>query len=247
MDDDGNEKKRPRDDDDDDDATTRARLEDARENDPDPDLARDDYGNVAPVRVGDRLEVQWEIAAGDAEGDDAGDAGDVVTWWPCEVSSVDARSSRCVLTYDARDGFERESREATFEASGRRRALTHADEPGATFRWRREGDESDDESEEGASGGAVDDEDTTTLREIVDAQRALDAEEGASLEEATTKAFASLPANQQLHVASAVANLRTKLVEKFTALTSDRGSEYVITKEDVDALVRELGRDAAAG
>ncbi len=125
--------------------------------------------------------------------------------------------------------------------------MTHADEPGATFRWRREGDESEDESEEGASGGAVDDEETTTLREIVDAQRALDAEEGASLEEATTKAFASLPANQQLHVASAVANLRTKLVEKFTALTSDRGSEYVITKEDVDALVRELGRDAAAG
>ena len=248
MDDDGNEKKRPRDDDDDDDdddATTRARLEEARDDDYDRDLARDDDRDVAPVRVGDRLEVQWEIAAGDAEGDGRGDAGDVVTWWPCEVSSVDARSSRCVLTYDARDGFDRESREATFEASGR--ALTHADEPGATFRWRREGDESEDESEEGANGGAVDDEETTTLREIVDAQRALDAEEGASLEEATTKAFASLPANQQLHVASAVANLRTKLVEKFTALTSDRGSEYVITKEDVDALVRELGRDAAAG
>ena len=179
--------------------------------------------------------MQWEIAAGDAGG--------VVTWWPYEVSSVDARSSRCILTYDARDGFERESREATLEASGRRRALTRADEPGATFRWRCEGDESED----GASGGAVDDEETTTLREIVNAQRALDAEEGASLEEATTNAFASLPANQQLHVASAVANLRTKLVEKFTALTSDRGSEYVISKEDVDALLRELGRDAAAG
>ena len=90
----------------------------------------------------------YNNAAGDAEGDARGDAGDVVTWWPCEVSSVDARSSRCVLTYDARDGFERESREATFEASGRRRALTHADEPGATFRWRREGDESEDESED---------------------------------------------------------------------------------------------------
>ena len=98
MDDDGNAKKRPRDDDDDDDATTRARLEEAREDDDDRDLARDDDRDVAPVRVGDRLEVQWEIAAGDAEGDGRGDAGDVVTWWPCEVSSVDARSSRGGLT-----------------------------------------------------------------------------------------------------------------------------------------------------
>ena len=254
--------KRPRDDGDasivvDAPPTTRPRTDDDDDDDDDGDGdARGVVAGVvdrrgAPVRVGDRLEVQWELAGGDDDDEDDEDRVATATWWPCEIARVDGDgdddASVLTLMYDARDGFERESREVAF-ASGRAPLLTHADEPGATFRWRREGDESDDEEddededEENATGSAEDA--TTTLREIVDAQRAMDAACGESVEAAATAAFASLPMDLQLHVASAVANLRTKLVEKFTALTADRGAEYVITKEDVDALVRELGRDA---
>lgn len=230
--------------------TTRPRTDENDDGDGD-DARGVDTGVVdrrgAPVRVGDRLEVQWELA-GDAEDDDEERVA-TVTWWPCELARVDDgddEASGLTLVYDARDGFERESREVTF-ASGRAPFLTHADEPGATFRWRREGDESDEDEDDGDDDGVTGNADdaTTTLREIVDAQRAMDAACGESVEAAATEAFASLPMDRQLHVASAVANLRTKLVEKFTALTADRGAEYVITKEDVDALVRELGRDAA--
>ena len=113
------------------------------------------------------------------------------------------------MLYDARDGFEAELRKVSF-LSGDARELTHADEDGV-FRWRREGD--DDDDDDGCEGDGCGADVPTTMREILEAQGALDAASGESLENASMAAFATLPMNQQMNLASAFAGFKDKLMQ----------------------------------
>ena len=198
------------------------------------------------VRAGDRLEVLWVVESGRGEAED-GDARDedeidaAATWWPCVVregdAEGDAREGRTfALLYDARDGFEAELREVSF-LSGDARELTHADEDGV-FRWRREGDEDDDD--DGCEGDGCGADVPTTMREILEAQGALDAASGESLENASMAAFATLPMNQQMNLASAFAGFKDKLMSRLSGLAAQKGADGVVTKDDIENILSDI-------
>ena len=209
------------------------------------EVAVDRFGRR--VRAGDRLEVQWEVEPGRGEGGEDGEARDedetevAVTWWPCVVCEGDAEGkakagTAFALLYDARDGFEAELRKVSF-LSGEARELTHADEDGV-FRWRREGDDDDDDDEcEGDGCGA---DVPTTMREILEAQGALDAASGESLENASMAAFATLPMNQQMNMASAFAGFKDKLMQRLSGLAAQKGADGVVTKDDIENILSDI-------
>ena len=222
------------------------------------------------VRAGERLEVQWEIRASDgstsetedegangvdgangADGADADDADDVdgaddgegvdaagegdvaLTWWPCTVAT---EGEDAFLVYDAGAGFEEEKRKVRFIDAW---ALTHVDDDddGGVFKWRREGDEDDDEGEDAFDA-------PTTMREIRAAQDAIDAESGEGLEKASMAAFATLPMNQQMNLASAFAGFKDKLMNRLSSLAAQKGENGVITKDDIENIMSDIRKNA---
>lgn len=222
----------------------------------------------ARVKVGDRLEVQWEVVKDDEDYDDDDDgvkeeeeANDErrvrVKWWPCVVVRGDdgeedeAKMSRSETTtsfglvYDAMDGFESERRRVVFSRAGGARQLEHAGEAGM-FRWRREGDVDDvqhDDSDDDAEN-AIEDA-PTTMREILEAQGAIDAENGGvSLESAAMGAFATLPMSQQMNMATAFAGFKEKLMAKLSGLAAEKGAEGVVTKDDIDGILSDIQKGA---
>lgn len=211
------------------------------------------------VRVGDRLEVQWEVHAGDGsrsedededeedanDGADDGDAGEgegedegvggegeaTLTWWPCSVAT---EGEDAFLLYDAGAGFDAEKRKVRFIDA---RTLTHGENDGGIFKWRREGDEEEEEGEEALDA-------PTTMREILAAQDAIDAENGESLENASMAAFATLPMNQQMNLASAFAGFKDKLLKRLSSLAQRKGENGVITKVDIDNIMSDIQKNA---
>jgi hypothetical protein len=143
-----------------------------------------------------------------------------------------ARGAAFALLYDARDGFDAELRGVS-TWGGDARALTHVDEDG-TFRWRREGDDDDDDAD------GCDDNATTTMREVLEAQGALDAASGESLENASMAAFATLPMNQQMNMASAFAGFKDKLMQKLSGLAAQKGTDGVVTKDDIENILSDI-------
>jgi len=219
----------------------------------------------ATVKVGDRLEVQWEVvvvAAASRDDEDEEDAdADArrVRWWPCVVVRDDVRDDDgdggmvkkgFGLVYDAMDGFESERRRVVFSRAGGARQLEHAGEAGV-FRWRREGDvddvQRDDDDEycdEEDVENAIEDA-PTTMREILEAQGAIDAENGGvSLESAAMGAFATLPMNQQMNMATAFAGFKEKLMAKLSGLAAEKGAEGVVTKDDIDGILSDIQKGA---
>lgn len=224
----------------------------------------------ARVKVGDRLEVQWEVVKdedydddGVKEEEEANERRVRVKWWPCVVVRGDeeeedeAKMSRSEstsfgLVYDAMDGFESERRRVVFSRAGGARQLEHAGEAGV-FRWRREGDvddvqhdDSDDEDDCDADDAENAIEDApTTMREILEAQGAIDAENGGvSLESAAMGAFATLPMNQQMNMATAFAGFKEKLMAKLSGLAAEKGAEGVVTKDDIDGILSDIQKGA---
>jgi hypothetical protein len=216
----------------------------------------------ARVKVGDRLEVQWEVVR-DEDYDDVEEANERrvrVKWWPCVVVRGDekedeAKMSRSETTsfglvYDAMDGFDSERRRVVFSRAGGARQLEHAGEAGV-FRWRREGDvddvqhdDSDDEDDCDDAENAIEDA-PTTMREILEAQGAIDAENGGvSLESAAMGAFATLPMNQQMNMATAFAGFKEKLMTKLSGLAAEKGAEGVVTKDDIDGILSDIQKGA---
>ena len=221
----------------------------------------------ARVKVGDRLEVQWEVVKdedyddGVKEEEEANERRVRVKWWPCVVVRGDegeedeAKMSRSETTsfglvYDAMDGFESERRRVVFSRAGGARQLEHAGEAGV-FRWRREGDvddvqhdDSDDEDDCDDAENAIEDA-PTTMREILEAQGAIDAENGGvSLESAAMGAFATLPMNQQMNMATAFAGFKEKLMAKLSGLAAEKGAEGVVTKDDIDGILSDIQKGA---
>ena len=230
----------------------------------------------ATLKVGDRLEVQWEVVVprdddddgNDDDDDDADDDADArrsdapaagrVQWWPCVVVRDDGDDGGMVVTkgfglvYDAMDGFESERRRVVFSRAGGARQLEHAGEAGV-FRWRREGDvddvqrDGDDEDDDDCDEDDVENvtEDApTTMREILEAQGAIDAENGTSLEAAAMGAFATLPMNQQMNMATAFAGFKEKLMAKLSGLAAEKGAEGVVTKDDIDGILSDIQKGA---
>jgi hypothetical protein len=183
-----------------------------------------------------------------------------VKWWPCVVVRGDekedeAKMSRSETTsfglvYDAMDGFDSERRRVVFSRAGGARQLEHAGEAGV-FRWRREGDvddvqhdDSDDEDDCDDAENAIEDA-PTTMREILEAQGAIDAENGGvSLESAAMGAFATLPMNQQMNMATAFAGFKEKLMTKLSGLAAEKGAEGVVTKDDIDGILSDIQKGA---
>ena len=219
----------------------------------------------ARVKVGDRLEVQWEVVKDEDYDDDDGvkeeeEANERrvrVKWWPCVVVRGDdgeedeAKMSRSETTsfglvYDAMDGFESERRRVVFSRAGGARQLEHAGEAGM-FRWRREGDVDDvqhDDSDDDDAENAIEDA-PTTMREILEAQGAIDAENGGvSLESAAMGAFATLPMSQQMNMATAFAGFKEKLMAKLSGLAAEKGAEGVVTKDDIDGILSDIQKGA---
>ncbi|OUS43415.1 hypothetical protein BE221DRAFT_194847 [Ostreococcus tauri] len=184
-------------------------------------------------RDGARLEVQWEVRAETSDDDACGAT--TLTWWPCVVREDDGGT---FLTYAARDGFESETRGVTFADGGSRRRLTHDDE-GGIFRWRFEGEE--DEGDEGEGEEVVDDA-PTTMGEILRAQEAMDAAHGESVENASMAAFATLPMNQQMNLASAFATFKEKLLGKLNSLVAQKGDDVIVTKDDIDNIMGDIAK-----
>lgn len=217
----------------------------------------------ARVKVGDRLEVQWEVVKdedydddGVKEEEEANERRVRVKWWPCVVVRGDdgeedeAKMSRSETTsfglvYDAMDGFESERRRVVFSRAGGARQLEHAGEAGM-FRWRREGDVDDvqhDDCDDDAEN-AIEDA-PTTMREILEAQGAIDAENGGvSLESAAMGAFATLPMSQQMNMATAFAGFKEKLMAKLSGLAAEKGAEGVVTKDDIDGILSDIQKGA---
>ena len=211
------------------------------------------------VKVGDRLEVQWEVSVADEDEDadkDKGeeeDASGRVKWWPCVVvreedgTSEGTKKEKCFgLVYDAMDGFESERRRVVFSRAGGARQLEHAGEAGV-FRWRREGDVDDaqDDDEDDVETVVEEEDAPTTMREILEAQGEIDAENGGvSLESAAMGAFATLPMNQQMNMATAFAGFKEKLMAKLSGLAAEKGAEGVVTKDDIDGILSDIQKGA---
>lgn len=223
----------------------------------------------ATVKVGDRLEVQWEVVVVSRDDDeDAGEDADAdasasdatnpgrVRWWPCVVVRDDDDDGGMVkkgfgLVYDAMDGFESERRRVVFSRAGGARQLEHAGEAGV-FRWRREGDvddvqrdDDDCDDDDDVENAATFEDAPTTMREILEAQGAIDAENGGvSLESAAMGAFATLPMNQQMNMATAFAGFKEKLMAKLSGLAAEKGAEGVVTKDDIDGILSDIQKGA---
>ena len=210
------------------------------------------------VKVGDRLEVQWEVSVADEDEDEDADKGEEedasgrVKWWPCVVvreedgTSEGTKTGKCFgLVYDAMDGFESERRRVVFSRAGGARQLEHAGEAGV-FRWRREGDVDDAQDDDDDVETVVEEEDApTTMREILEAQGEIDAENGGvSLESAAMGAFATLPMNQQMNMATAFAGFKEKLMAKLSGLAAEKGAEGVVTKDDIDGILSDIQKGA---
>ena len=211
------------------------------------------------VKVGDRLEVQWEVSVADEDADkDKGEEEDAasgrVKWWPCVVvreeegfRSEGTKKEKCVgLVYDAMDGFESERRRVVFSRAGGARQLEHAGEAGV-FRWRREGDVDDaqDDDDDDVETVVEEEDAPTTMREILEAQGEIDAENGGvSLESAAMGAFATLPMNQQMNMATAFAGFKEKLMAKLSGLAAEKGAEGVVTKDDIDGILSDIQKGA---
>ena len=213
------------------------------------------------VKVGDRLEVQWEVSVADEDedadkdkGEEEEDASGRVKWWPCVVvreeegfRSEGTKKEKCFgLVYDAMDGFESERRRVVFSRAGGARQLEHAGEAGV-FRWRREGDVDDaqDDDEDDVETVVEEEDAPTTMREILEAQGEIDAENGGvSLESAAMGAFATLPMNQQMNMATAFAGFKEKLMAKLSGLAAEKGAEGVVTKDDIDGILSDIQKGA---
>ena len=212
------------------------------------------------VKVGDRLEVQWEVTVADEDADKDKDKGEEedeasgrVKWWPCVVvreedgTSEGTKKEKCFgLVYDAMDGFESERRRVVFSRAGGARQLEHAGEAGV-FRWRREGDVDDaqDDDEDDVETVVEEEDAPTTMREILEAQGEIDAENGGvSLESAAMGAFATLPMNQQMNMATAFAGFKEKLMAKLSGLAAEKGAEGVVTKDDIDGILSDIQKGA---
>jgi hypothetical protein len=253
------------DDDDDDDDARRCLKRRRRVDDDDSDdvVVRDVDGKEVldrrfdAVKVGDRLEVQWEVSVADEE-EDAGEedaASGRVKWWPCVVvreeegfrSEGRTKKEKCFgLVYDAMDGFESERRRVVFSRAGGARQLEHAGEAGV-FRWRREGDVDDaqDDDDDDVETVVEEEDAPTTMREILEAQGEIDAENGGvSLESAAMGAFATLPMNQQMNMATAFAGFKEKLMAKLSGLAAEKGAEGVVTKDDIDGILSDIQKGA---
>lgn len=214
----------------------------------------------ATVKVGDRLEVQWEVVVATSRDEEEEEDADAdarrVRWWPCVVVRDDDDGDGGMvkkgfgLVYDAMDGFESERRRVVFSRAGGARQLEHAGEAGV-FRWRREGDvddvqrdDDDEDCDEEDAENAIEDA-PTTMREILEAQGAIDAENGGvSLESAAMGAFATLPMNQQMNMATAFAGFKEKLMAKLSGLAAEKGAEGVVTKDDIDGILSDIQKGA---
>jgi len=206
------------------------------------------------------LEVQWEVTVADEDADkDKGEEEDAdagrVKWWPCVVvreeegfrSEGRTKKEKCFgLVYDAMDGFESERRRVVFSRAGGARQLEHAGEAGV-FRWRREGDVDDaqDDDDDDVETVVEEEDAPTTMREILEAQGEIDAENGGvSLESAAMGAFATLPMNQQMNMATAFAGFKEKLMAKLSGLAAEKGAEGVVTKDDIDGILSDIQKGA---
>jgi hypothetical protein len=78
------------------------------------------------------------------------------------------------------------------------------------------------------------------MREILEAQGALDAASGESLENASMAAFATLPMNQQMNMASAFAGFKDKLMQRLSGLAAQKGADGVVTKDDIENILSDI-------
>jgi len=213
--------------------------------------AHDRAGNL--LVDGDRIEVEWQINAAEDDDEDEGEAEEedkeekatTITWWPCVVRRATPEDAKSVATnindalftldYEARDGFEAEKRVVLMLASQRCEDATDA----GVLKWRREGDDFVD-NEEDEDDGDEDDDVPTTMREILEAQGRIDAQDGETLEHASMAAFSTLPMDQQMSMATAFAGFKEKLMAKLSGLASAKGDNGVVTKDDIESILSDI-------
>jgi len=194
---------------------------------------------------GDRIEVEWQLdAASDDDDDDAEfelePRAPTRVWWPCVVRRANASSDRkgesnaFILEYEAREGFEAERREVMMLPGQRCEDASDA----GVLKWRREGDDFEDDDDDDCD--SEDDDAPTTMREILEAQGRIDAQGGESLEDASMAAFATLPMDQQMNMASAFAGFKDKLMEKLSGLANQKGANGVVTKDDIESILSDI-------
>ena len=141
-----------------------------------------------------------------------------------------------------------------------RRVVFHSDrvledvDEGNALRWRKEGsggdddDDDDDASDDevyaaeavaGAAGGV------TTMVDVLEAQDKIDKEQGDgdTLEQASNRAFGTLPMDQQQHLAHAFSGFKDKFIAGLRGLVESNGEGYAVSKDDIENIMGGI-RDA---
>ena len=176
---------------------------------------------------------------------------DEVIWWPATVLKRNV---------DDHDGSEKnvleimyEARNEEFPAERGKIALVSEHEckdyeDATKFYWRKEGDDftvEEDEDfeydeEEDGDGGDF------TMQELIAHQTKIDGDAEETLQDASEKAFGTLPMDKQLQIATGFAQMKDKLMGKLKQISEKNGPGYTVTKEDMDRIMQELRDEAMA-
>lgn len=121
-------------------------------------------------------------------------------------------------------------------------------EDATKFYWRKEGDDftvEEDEDfeydeEEDGDGGDF------TMQELIAHQTKIDGDAEETLQDASEKAFGTLPMDKQLQIATGFAQMKDKLMGKLKQISEKNGPGYTVTKEDMDRIMQELRDEAMA-
>lgn len=214
-------------------------------------VANSDKAVPDDLAVGQRVEVKWQL-----EGDDGAEA----VWWGAELlarrEDVPTESGAAqggslpscgspanspatwTLRYDARDGFQREDRDAVLLT---KHVLAHGDMD-EQLAWRMEGETYEADSEDDDSD-ADQDEDAENMQRsypVTAISKAIEAQMGCSVESAALqKLQASLPIEQQQTLAAGFNDFITSITSKLRRAADEKRDNAegapVIEADDVKA------------